>query len=67
MTEKLTMHTRNLVQDNVEKIGELFPNCITETIDSKGRTIRAIDFEALKRQLSDEIVTGERERYVFVR
>ena len=65
MTEKLTMHTKDLVQENVEKIGDLFPNCITETIDSRGKTIRAIDFEALKRQLSDEILTEEWERYVF--
>lgn len=65
MTEKLTMHTRDLVQENVERIGELFPSCVTETIDSKGNIVHSIDFEALKRQLSDEIVVEDRERYVF--
>ena len=65
MTEKLTMHTRNLVQDNVEKIGELFPNCITEMVDSNGTIVHSIDFEALKRQLSDDIIEEGKERYVF--
>lgn len=65
MTEKLTMHTKDLVQENVERIGELFPNCITETMDSTGNVMKAIDFEALKRQLSDEVISEGKERYVF--
>ena len=65
MTEKLTMHTRDQVQDNVEKIAELFPNCVTESTNSEGKTIRAIDFEALKRQLSNDIIEEGKERYVF--
>lgn len=65
MTDKLTMCTKDIVQDNVEKIGELFPNCVTESFDEKGETIRAIDFEALKRQLSGDIIQEGKERYVF--
>ncbi len=65
MTEKLTMHTKDLVQENVERIGELFPNCLTEMINTDGKTVLAIDFEALKRQLSDDLVPDGQERYVF--
>lgn len=65
MTEKLTMHSRDLVQDNVDKIGELFPNCITEAINDEGKTVRVIDFETLKRLLSNEVIENDRERYTF--
>lgn len=34
---KLKMQTENKVDKNVEKIGEIFPNCITETIDVDGK------------------------------
>ena len=35
--EKLKMQTTNVVDENIKKIGELFPNCLTETLDEKGR------------------------------
>ncbi len=34
--DKLKMHSINKVDENIEKIGKLFPNCITEVI--KGYT-----------------------------
>ncbi len=33
--DKMRMESIDLQQQNVEKIGELFPNCITETIDEE--------------------------------
>ncbi len=30
MTDKLKMHTVDKVEENIKKIGKLFPNCITE-------------------------------------
>jgi adenine-specific DNA-methyltransferase len=30
--DKLKMHTVNKVDENVEKIAKLFPNCVTEKI-----------------------------------
>ena len=33
--EKMKMHSSNLTQENIRKIMELFPNCVTE---SKGTT-----------------------------
>ncbi len=49
---------------NLDKIAEIFPEVITETEDSDGKLIRAIDFEHLKQILSDELLDG-REAYVF--
>lgn len=56
--EKLKMHSINKVNDNIEKIGKLFPNCITERKNEKGETEYAIDFDMLKQELSEIIVGG---------
>lgn len=42
--EKLKMQTTNVVDENIKKIGELFPNCLTETLDENGHPQTAIDF-----------------------
>ena len=63
--DKLHMSTKNKVEENIEKIGQLFPNCITERKIGGGGTERCIDFDALRQELSDEIVEGPEERYQF--
>lgn len=63
--DKLKMHTPNKVDKNIEKIGALFPNCLTETINEAGEVTRAIDFDVLKQELSSVIVEGNEERYQF--
>lgn len=30
------MESRNLIEDNIERIGEIFPNVITEIKDNRG-------------------------------
>ena len=40
--DKLKMHTPNLVDGNIEKIAELFPNCITEAQNEQGELIKAL-------------------------
>lgn len=59
------MHTPNLVDENIQKIGGLFPNCLTETKDENGKVVPAIDFDLLRQELSHEIVEGYEERYRF--
>ncbi|HHV17938.1 MAG TPA: site-specific DNA-methyltransferase [Thermoanaerobacterales bacterium] len=61
--EKLKMKSKNITKVNIEKIGKLFPNVITEIKDEKGNTTFAIDFELLQQELSNEIVDGIKERY----
>lgn len=60
---KLKMHTPDLTKANIDRIAELFPNCLTERKDEKGNIKRAIDFDQLRQELSDHIVDGPRERY----
>lgn len=61
--EKLKLHTPNLTNQNIEKLAELFPNCVTEARDEDGRVAQAIDFDQLRQELSGSIVEGPRERY----
>ena len=65
MTDKLKMHSINKVDENIEKIGKLFPNCITERKNEKGEVEYAIDFDMLKQELSAVVVEGNEERYQF--
>lgn len=62
--EKMKMESINLTTQNIEKIGELFPNCITETIDENGKPKKAINFEILKQMLSEDVIDGD-EAYEF--
>ena len=62
--EKMKLETANVVANNVERIGELFPNCITESKDEKGNLKRAINFEMLRQMLSEDVVDGK-EAYEF--
>ncbi len=61
--EKLKLHTPNFTQENIAKLAELFPNCVTEARDEKGNLKRAIDFDLLRQELSGQIVEGPQERY----
>ncbi len=59
------MHTQDIVDVNVGKIGKLFPNCLTERVGENGRLEHAIDFDKLRLELSKDIVEGAQERYQF--
>jgi adenine-specific DNA-methyltransferase len=62
--EKLKMHSPDLSQDNIAKIQELFPGCVTEARDeSTGKLRLAVDFDQLRQELSNSIVEGPQERY----
>ncbi len=59
------MQTTDVVDENIKRIGEMFPNCLTETLDENGRPQTAIDFDQLRQELSKDIVEGPEERYQF--
>ena len=62
--DKLKMHSPDLSQDNIAKIRELFPSCVTEARDeATGKLRLAVDFDQLRQELSDHIVEGPQERY----
>ncbi|EWH07477.1 DNA methylase [Pseudoalteromonas lipolytica SCSIO 04301] len=61
--DKLKMHSPDLSQGNIEKIRNMFPNCVTEALDEQGKLKLAVDFEQLRQELSGSIVEGTQERY----
>ncbi len=63
--DKLKLQTHNIVDENIQKIAELFPNCLTERLDEHGKPEAAIDFDQLRQELSKDIVEGPEERYQF--
>ena len=63
--DKLKMQTTNIVDENIKRIGELFPNCLTERLNNEGKPEVAIDFDQLRQELSKDIVEGPEERYQF--
>lgn len=58
------METVSLTERNIDKVAEMFPNVVTEVKDADGTVRRAIDFDALKAELSADAVEG-RECYEF--
>lgn len=62
--DKMKMESVDITAQNIEKIGALFPNCITETADKNGKLKKAINFDMLKQMLSDEVAEGD-ESYEF--
>lgn len=62
--EKMKFETPDMTAGNVEKIAELFPNCVTEMRDENGKVKRGINFEVLKQMLSSDVVDGD-ECYEF--
>lgn len=64
--DKLRMQSSNGVEDNITKIAQLFPDCVTETLDERsGQPKHLIDFEKLKQNLSDSVMSERAERYQF--
>lgn len=62
--DKLRMESIDMTAQNIEKIGALFPNCITETKDVDGKPKKAINFELLRQMLSGDVIEGD-EAYEF--
>lgn len=68
--EKMRMESIDLTAQNIDKIGQLFPNCITEILDEEKSTPekkvykKAVNFELLKQMLSDHVIDGD-ETYEF--
>lgn len=62
--DKLKMHSLDGVERNIEAIGKLFPNAVTEVMRD-GTVEHAVDFDVLRQELSGSIVEGREERYQF--
>lgn len=62
--DKMRMESINMTAQNIEKIGALFPNCITETKDADDKLKKAINFDLLRQMLSGDVLEGD-EAYEF--
>ena len=49
------MESMDIVAQNIEKIGNLFPDCITEVIDDDGNLKKFVDFDKLKQNFYKDI------------
>ena len=57
------MTSPDLTAANIDKIAELFPGVVTETLDAEDKPTRAIDFDLLRQELSHHVTDGPQERY----
>lgn len=62
--DKMRMESIDMTEQNIEKIGALFPNCITETLGKDGKPQQAINFDLLRQMLSGNVIEGD-EAYEF--
>ena len=63
--EKMKMQSLDVTGSNIDKIAQLFPQCVTERKDKDGKTVLGIDFEKLRDELSSEVIDDGEERYQF--
>lgn len=58
------MESTDFTKNNIERISELFPNCISESVDENGCLKKAINFDLLRQMLSSDVIDGD-EAYEF--
>ncbi len=63
--ERLKMQSLDVTSSNIDKIAQLFPQCVTERKDKNGKTVLGIDFEKLRDELSIDVIDEGEERYQF--
>ena len=63
--DKLKLQSFDVIGSNIQKIQQLFPNCVTERLSKDGKPELAIDFEKLQAELSNDIIAEGEERYQF--
>lgn len=61
--DKVNQTSPDLTAAHIRQLAELFPSVVTETRREDGTVERAVDFDALRQELSDHVVEGPQERY----
>lgn len=62
----MKMESIDIIAQNVENIGNLFPDCITEARDENGKIQKVVDRDRLMQKFSHKIIGGgTTERYEF--
>ena len=52
------MHTPNKADENFQKLIQLFPNAVTESVDENGNVVRAIDKDILMQEINCKVIEG---------
>ena len=61
--KKMKLHSPDWANENIRKLAEIFPNCVTEMQAADDTIKHAIDYDQLRQELSDHVVDGPQERY----
>ncbi|WP_100482400.1 site-specific DNA-methyltransferase [Mycobacteroides abscessus] len=61
--DKLRTTSPDLTDANVDKLADIFPTVVTETLDDDGSPVKAINFDLLRQELTNHLVEGPHERY----
>lgn len=63
--DRMKMETKSGIENNIDKLASIFPNCVTETIDSvTGESKRTLNIDILKEMVSEMTTDGD-EVYEF--
>ena len=68
--DKMRMESVDMTEKNIDRIADLFPNCITEALDEEHSTPdhkvykKAVNFDMLRQMLSGDVLEGD-EAYEF--
>ena len=63
--KKLEMHSESLINENIAKLAELFPECVTEVVNDNNKLEKQVDFDVFKSLFKNSIITENKERYQF--
>ena len=61
--DKLKMHSPDFTRENIARLRELLPGCVTEAKGEDGSVKLAVDFDQLRQELSGSLIEGPQERY----
>ncbi|NLF82445.1 MAG: site-specific DNA-methyltransferase [Candidatus Gastranaerophilales bacterium] len=64
--EKLKFESKDIAQENADKIAAIFPSVVTESRDEQGKLKRAINFDHLRTLLGDELTGDEAYEFTWV-
>lgn len=63
--KKLEMHSESLINENIAKLAELFPECVTEVVNENNELEKQVDFDVFRSLFKNTIITENKERYQF--
>ena len=61
--DKMKMCSPDMTEENIKRLRELFPVCVTESLSDEGQPRLSVDFDQLRQLLSNHVVEGSQERF----